>query len=1112
MEQQHDQIGDNNHRQKRVQLSPTKQALFARRVQGEQSQRSTLDLSARSHPYEPAPLSSAQQRLWFLSQLEPDNAVYNEGALITIKGPLRIPLLEQSLKKVIQRHEVLRYRIIEHEGHPAQQFDSSYSFHLYFRDLTAYPCEIREEKMEELAQQEIQRVFDLRNGPLLRCLLLCLGETAWALIVTMHHMVVDGWSFKIFMQELIYCYQALIEGKPTFLSELPLQYADYAYWQQQWLQSTTMQEQLAYWKEMLAGAPPLLDLPTDYPRPAMQTFRGNRYPCVLSKQLTLALKCFSQQENVTLFMTLIGAFSVLLARYSGQTDVLIGVPIANRAHKELEGIIGCFVNTLVLRIMLVGNPPFRELLTQVRQQALGAYAHQDMPFERLVDELHLERNLSYSPLFQVMFNLDQKHLTRTYSCADLEMTPHEIDPGTTKFDLWLNLHDIGNEITGVFEYSTDLFEETTIARMVTHFITILEGIVAQPEQGVRLFPLLTEVERTQLLYSWNQTVRSFPSDATLSQLFEAQVERTPEQSALIFDQEQLTYAELNRRANLLAHYLLRHQVGPEVLVGICIERSIEMVVSLLGVLKAGAAYVPLDPALPQERLAFLLEDTAIFTILTQQRQAARFQMLGRHVVCLDSDWSVVAEQRQDNNPPHRLQPDNLAYVLYTSGSTGKPKGTAISHRSVVNLLYWAREVYSPQSLRRTLASTAITFDLSVFELFVPLCWGGTAILVENILHLQPNAEVTLLNTVPSALAEIEYTEKIPPSVVSLNLAGEYLSNELVQKVYQRCHAIKQIFNLYGPTEATTYATMSLIEKGSLNPTTIGYPIANMQVYVLDRYLQPLPVGVPGQLYLGGIGLARGYLYQPQLTAERFVPNPFSKLAGARLYQTGDLVRYRQDGALEFLGRLDYQVKLRGFRVELGEIEQTLLEHPCVREAAVLLQKDAHSETSLVAYVVLDLVDPQTRAGEATIQKPEDNAYYLDNLRHFMQKKLPAYEVPARIVILPALPLNRHGKLDRHALLEQYQQHFIVRADIVAPRTEFEENLAILWRELLSQELISVYDNFFEIGGHSLLLTRLASRIREVFQVDIPLRQLFAAPTIDAMTTVITRRLIEEVSA
>ncbi|MDB9510453.1 amino acid adenylation domain-containing protein [Kamptonema animale CS-326] len=1041
-------------------------------------------------------LSFAQERLWFFDQLEPENPFYNLAGTVRLTGKLNTLALTQSLDEVIKRHEILRTAFTTLAGQPIQVINPDYSFNFPIIDLSDRPFSERDIEVQKIVAKAARSPFELAGGCLLRPQLLRLGETEHILLLTAHHIIFDGYSVGIFLEELIRFYQAFSTENLPSLPPLLVQYADYAIWQRQSLQSNILLPELTYWQQQLKGNLPVLNLPTDFPRPAIQTFQGARIVREFPQPLNEVLSEVSQQEKSTLFMTLLAAFKTLLYRYTGQEDILVGTPISNRNCLELEGLIGFFVNTLVLRTDLSDNPSFLDLLSRVREVALGAYSHQNLPFEKLVEELHPERDLSYSPLFQVAF-VFQNNLTQTWELPELNLTFQEVDTGTAKFDLTLYLEVTKQGLMATWEYNTALFQASTIARMNEHFHSLLEAIVVNPSQKISDLPLLTERERHQLLVTWNNTQIDYPQEQLIHQLFELQTERSPDAIAVIDETQKLTYQELNQRANQLAGYLQELAVGPEVLVGICIERSIEMLVGVLAVLKAGGAYVPLDPAYPKERLAFMLADAQVAVLLTQKKLLEILPENRAKIVCIDGDWSgsIVTNYSAINNP------SNLAYVIYTSGSTGKPKGVAIAHRSTVALLNWAQGVFTKAEIAGVLASTSLCFDLSVFELFVPLSGGGTVILAENALDL-PNLpaadKVTLINTVPSAIAELFRINAIPSSVRTVNLAGEALPNYLVQQLYQLPN-IQKVFNLYGPSEDTTYSTYSLVEKGTHNPVNIGRPLANTQVYILDAHQQLVPIGVPGELHIGGAGLARGYLNRSELTAEKFIPNPFKntsktepKLANL-LYKTGDLARYLPDGNIGFLGRIDNQVKIRGFRIELGEIETVLCQHPAVWQAVAIAREEEFSNKRLIAYVVP--------------QKPEDlftsQSLILSNeLRSYLKHKLPESMMPAAFVFLEALPLTPNGKVDRRALPAPDAIRPELEATFVAPRNHEEQRLAEIWSQVLGIKQVGIRDNFFELGGHSLLATQLIAKVREAMEVELPLRCLFQSPTVESLAIAI----------
>jgi amino acid adenylation domain-containing protein len=895
------------------------------------------------------PVSFAQQRLWFLDQLEPGSPFYNLPQVISIEGALNVDALQRTLNEIVSRHEALRTTFSDGPDGARQVIAKSLTIPVPSIDLTAVPASEQELAISTLAREEARRPFDLSTGPLLRACLLVFNTNKHVLFLTMHHIVSDGWSLGVLFRELATIYEAFAAGKPSPLPSLPIQYADFAVWQREALQGAALQRQLDYWKAKLSTAPPVLDLPADKTRPAVQQFHGAQKVRYLPQSLTQELKNVSTEHRGTLFMTLLAAFKVLLWRYTNQPDIVVGSPIANRTRAETEDLIGFFVNTLVLRTDLSGNPTFAELLKRVKDVALGAYEHQDLPFEKLVEELSPDRDPGHNPLFQVSFVL--QNATRTkLELHELILERLDVHSGTSKFDLSLSILEVADGLKTSWEYNTDLYEAERIERMMDHFTVLLEGVVAEPNKRIAELPLLTAAEREQVLVKWNETDASYEQGLCVQQLFEAQAERTPAATAVVDQQQQLSYAELEQRANQLAWRLRREGVGCESLVAVCLERSVDLVVALLGIWKAGGAYVPLDPSYPQPRLRYMLEDTQAAIVITQHQLAARLPAVGKQL-WLDEEREQLA-QESTARPLRLNRPESLGYVIYTSGSTGRPKGVAIEQRSTVTLLQWAQSVYGPEDLSGVLASTSVCFDLSVFELFLPLSVGGTVVLAEDALQLASGrweVELSLINTVPSAMAELLRLECLPRSVRVVNLAGEPLAQTLVQQLYEQ-GGIERVYDLYGPTEDTTYSTYAL--RSGAEAATIGRPIANTQVYLLDGLLQPVPIGVAGELYLGGAGLARGYLNRPELTAEKFIPNPYGE-AGTRLYRTGDLARYQADGQLQYLGRSDQQVKVRGYRIELGEIEAAINEHPAVRESVVMVREDDPGDKRLVAYVVAD---------------------------------------------------------------------------------------------------------------------------------------------------------------
>ncbi|MEO6236719.1 MAG: amino acid adenylation domain-containing protein, partial [Vicinamibacterales bacterium] len=885
--------------------------------------------------------------------MEPESAAYNMPRPLRLEGALDVAALRQAFETILARHEVLRGSFDLVEGEPVQVIAPRLTIEWPVVDLAAWPAAAREAEVLRLARADAQRPFDLAQAPLLRVSLVRLGATEHVLLLNMHHIVSDGWSMGILLRELAASYAAAVAQRPAVLPALPIQYGDFARWQRGWLQGAVLAEQVGYWRQQLAGAPPRLDLPVARPRPVMQTMHGAVAGTVLSPRVSRGVTELSRREGVTVFMTLLAAFQTLLYRYSGQTDFVVGSPIAGRDRAETEGLIGFFVNTLPLRANLAGNPRFTDVLARVKETALGAYAHQVLPFERIVEEVQPVRSLSYPPIFQVMFAL-QNQPPAAFTLPGVRITALPQARDSAKFDVTVFMAETDAGLSCRWEYNTDLFDEPTVTRLLGHFAVLLEGVVARPQQRVDDLPLLSEAERVAVLTTWNATAAPWPQDACVHQGIEAQVARTGAAPAVVVDGQATSYADLNHRANQLAHHLQALGVGPEVLVGIFMDRSVEMIVAVLGVWKAGGAYVPLDPAYPPDRVRFALQDARVAVVLTETHLAARLPASDAQVVCVDRDGDAIRRARA-TNPVAGVTAANLAYVIYTSGSTGQPKGVAITHASAVALVTWAQGSFTRAELAGVLASTSLCFDLSVFEMVVPLSVGGTVIVAEDALQLArvaaqtaAIAPVTLVNTVPSAMAELVRMHALPASVRTVNLAGELLRPELVAQIYRQ-PSVTRVVDLYGPSEDTTYSTCA--ERRPDHPATIGRPIANTQVYLLDRALAPVPLGVPGEIYLGGAGLARGYVARPDITADRFLPDPFSGVRGARLYRTGDIGRYAPDGNIEYLGRVDHQVKIRGYRIELGEIETAIAQHPGVRATVVMAREDTPGDTRLVAYIV-----------------------------------------------------------------------------------------------------------------------------------------------------------------
>jgi len=1095
---------------KRAELSATKLALLEKRLRLTSAQRQTQVAGTRAivpQPgHGPVPLSFVQQRLWFLQQLEPDSPAYNETSTFRMSGPLQLAAFTQTIREIARRHTILRSTFPMIDGQVVQVVDPDYHLHLTlpFIDVRNVPQTERDTVFERRVTAEIQRPLHPGQEVPWRTVIFCLDEQEHFSLTIMHHLITDAWSMELFARELSLLYEAFCTGQPPSLPDLPLQYADYAHWQRREMQGGRFDRQLAYWKQQLNGPLPVLQLPTDRARPAMQTYNGQRLPLVLSPTLHEQLMTLSRHEGVTLFMTLLAAFQVLLYRYTGEDDVLIGTPIAGRTHPELESLMGCFVNTLVLRMSLGDAPSFRTLLKRVREMTLSAYDHQDVPFEKLVEDLQPNRSLSHPPLFQVMFVL-QNIPMRTQELYGLSITPTEAESKTAKYDLSLCLRTFGRELTGYLEYNTDLFDLSTVERMAQHFQHVLEIMVEQTDSTITDFPLLSAKERHQIS-KWNARDTHYAEGICLHQLFEAQVERTPEAIAIIFEQKSLTYQALNEQANQLAHYLRRQGVEPDTLVGACMERSVELVIALLAILKAGGAYVPLDPTYPRERLAFVLQDAQVSILLTQERLRSKLADQKAHIIFVDSDRQTIS-QEQKGNPGSAIKPENLAYVIYTSGSTGKPKGAMNTHNGICNRLQWMQETYQLCTSDRVLQKTPFSFDVSVWEFFWPLLYGAELIIARPeghrdstyLVRLIVEHAITTVHFVPSMLRIFLEDPDIQQctSLRRVICSGEALSFELQQRFFALPGMQDTtLHNLYGPTEASVDVTYwDCTRDNSQQIVPIGYPIANTQIYLLDGHFNQVPIGVPGELYIGGNGLGRGYLNRPELTAEKFIPNPFTTKPGARLYKTGDLARYLPHGAIEYLGRNDYQVKIRGNRIEVGEVEAVLATHPAVHDCAVIAREDASDligDRHLVAYIV-------ARTGYAPTS---------GELGNFLREQLPEYMIPSIFVSLDALPLTPNGKLDRTALVAPNRERAMLESAYVAPRTATEKELTVIWNNMLGVERVGIHDNFFAMGGHSLLVTQVMARVRDTFAVELPLRILFIAPTIAGLAEAIKKAMAE----
>ncbi|MBI3875437.1 MAG: amino acid adenylation domain-containing protein, partial [Verrucomicrobia bacterium] len=1083
---------------RRAEFSAEKQALLEKRLRGMRNGEDRPPMIPRRAGGGAAWLSFAQQRLWFLDQLEPGSPLYTMPLAVRLSGRLDRDALERSIAAIVARHEMLRTQFVSNDGVPTQVVVAPQSVELPVIDLAQRPIEEREEELHRLLGVEAQRPFDLARDLMVRARLFRLAEQEHVLFLNMHHIASDGWSWAVFFKELAAFYDAFSFGRAVSLPELPIQYADYAVWQRDHLDVERFEKHLAYWKQQLADSPSLLELPTDRPRPAVQSFRGARQSLALPRSLLDGLKALSRSEGATLCMTLLATFKVLLHRYTRQDDLVVGCPVAGRTQSETEALIGFFVNTLALRGNLAGDPTFHELLQRERQVMIEACAHQDLPFERLAEELRPTRSSSYPPLIQTMFVL-QNAPEPNLELPGLDVTPLAVDNGTAKFDLTLFTEESRRGLTATAEYNTDLFDAETIARALQHYKILLESVVADTRQKLSELPLLTADERHQLLVEWNRTETDYPREKTISQLFEEQAEKTPDVVAVVFGEQQLTYRELNKRANRLAHYLQNFGVGPDVMVGVCLERSLEMIIALLGTLKAGGAYVSLDTTYPKERLALMLEDVRAPVLLTEEKfrtslafdekAGSNSKIASPILICVDTNRDTIARE-SPANPVSLAVAESLAYVSFTSGSTGRPKGVCVPHRGVVRLVRETNYAqFSADEIFLQLAPVA--FDASTFEIWGPLLNGArlvvfpprTPSLAELGEFILINKITTLWLTAGLFHQMVEEQLDSLQNVRQLLSGGDVLSPPHVQKVLAHLPGCRLI-NGYGPTENTTFTcchrlTAPLAQQRSI---PIGRPISNTQAYVLDEHLRPVPVGVPGELYTGGDGLARGYLNQPELTAERFIPNPFNHESGALLYKTGDLVRWLKDGTIEFLGRADSQVKIRGFRVELGEIETVLTRHPAVKESAVVTCQDAGGEKRLVACLVAK-------------QSP---APAVSELRSFIQAKLPDYMNPTAFIFMDALPLSPNGKVDRRALPPAEQMRPVSEKKYLAPRNAMELRLASMWEEMLGLRPIGVTDQFFELGGHSLMAVRLIAQIEKAFNKRIPVAAIFQSSTVEQL--------------
>ena len=1025
------------------------------------------------------PASYSQRRLWFLDRLMPDGWAYNIPSAYRLKGDLNVPALEKTFSEIVSRHEILRTTFKAVDGEPSQIISDAQPIRLPVIDLRALSPANRETELQRHISNELGRVFDLARGPLLTMNLLKLGDREHVLVKNVHHIISDSWSEEIFLSEWTSLYESFSQNKPSILDPLPIQYADYSEWQKQALQGEAMEQQTAYWKNQLGGEMPSLSLPTDHPRPATASLAGSAVKFTLPPSLTAALKTLGRQEEVTLFITLITAFKVLLHRYTAHTDIAVGTPITNRNRFELENLIGFFLNTLVLRTKFTGDLGFREILGRVREVTLGAFENQDLPFEVLVEKLQPERNLAQHPLCQVMFML-VRETKKLWESGGVTIEPLEIGQNSAKLDLVMSLFEKDDVIEGLLSYSTALFERETVERMTRQFQTLLESIVADPMRSIDDLQIQGDAERKQILIEWNDTAAPC-SMIPVHELIAAQCARTPDATAITFENRSMTYGELFRHGQQLAAHLQSLGAQPGKLAGICIGRSPEMIVALLGILQSGAAYVPLDPEFPAARLEAMIEDAAPSIIITHRAVAGVLPKTDARIVYIEDELPTGAAFQ-----PPQVSPADLAYVLFTSGSTGRPKGVEIPHRALTNLLESMRSRPGLCDSDTLLAVTTLSFDIAGLEIFLPLICGAKIVLAGSETAMDPRRlatilakdGVTVMQATPATWRGLLVAGWQGTPGLKILCGGEAMPPDLAEQLLPRCSSL---WNVYGPTETTIWSTVEKVESAA-KPVTLGRPIANTRIYILNERQHPQPIGIYGELHIGGLGVANGYLGRPELTAQKFIADPFGA-PGERLYKTGDLVRYHTDGSIEFFGRIDQQVKVRGFRIELAEIESALGRHPAVRQCVVTVREDQPGDKRLVAYIV--------REGEA-----DDAA-----LRAFLKKKLPDYMVPSAFVFLDAFPMTPNGKVDRKAL-PALDRSLSPQHEFVAPRTPLEQQLAAIWIRVLGMEKIGIHDDFFELGGHSLMAVSLFSEIEKKMGRNLPLATLFQAPTIGQLAEVI----------
>lgn len=1073
-------------------LTPEQRALFEARLKqkGLSAQATAVQPIPRRQDRDSTtcPASIDQERLWFIDQLQPGNTAYNIFNASRIRGSLNVPIMERVINELIQRHEVLRTTLKSVDGLPVQVIAPELKITLEPVSLEHLPEAERYGEMMRLTTEEFARPFDLEKGPLVRVGLLRLDPDDFVLQVNMHHAITDRWSFAVFEKELAVLYQAFATGHPSPLPELPIQFADYAVWQRERMNGDEYKKDLEYWRAKLAGAPFVLDFPTDFPRPPIQNFRGARVYVSYPRSLLDGLKELSRREGVTMFMTLMAAYKTLIYRYTNQSDLLISTPIGTRLRPETENVVGYLLNLLTIRTDLSGNPTFRELLKREQDACVGAFAHQEVPFGKLVQELKPAQDPSRNPIAQVAFlYLDFPEAT-AMQFLGLTATHIDIDNGASRFDITLAMTETPEGFTTSIEYIRDIFEHGRMERMAKHLEVLLAGIIANPDATLSDLPVLTREEQQQLLEQWNDTAHQFPSTLLVHQLFEQQAALRPDATALLFEDKTLTFSEINSRANRLARHLIGRGLEPQARVGVMLPRTPEVLVALLAIFKAGGCYLPLDPEYPAERRAFMLEDAGASLVITEDfLRAEQFA------------------QQSTENLDSEVRPEQLAYIIYTSGSTGRPKGVAVEHRQLLHTMQSAQEVLKLMEADCLPSIASFSFDISLLELLCAPLAGGRCLLVSTHGALEATVtsrvlqEATVLHAVPGLMRRfVSFVKEHAPSETypqlrQLLVGGEAVAPDLVAEM-QEVWGSADVRILYGPTEATIIcASYEVNRRETLNHQMIGRPLPNTLLRILDGKGKLVPIGVDGEICIGGAGVARGYWRSADLTAEKFVSDPYSATDAARIYRTGDRGRYLPDGNIEFTGRMDEQVKVRGFRIELGEIESVLTEHESVTEAIVIALEEKGSEKRLVAYVV---TAPNTSRN-------------VSDLRSHLKSRLPDYMIPSVFIYLDALPLTSHGKIDRRALPAPDAERPALAEAFIAPRTPAEKNLASIWTKLLGINRIGINDDYFELGGDSLLATQLASQVRSVFEVELPLVELFRHPTLAEMAASVEEAIIEQ---